>query len=117
LNAIDGQVRLHRWQLDERRRQLADLDQLALKLRREAERLRDGETRPTDERRERIGESLASVEQQITLAREALAAAYQEMKRYEVAAANRLMQPQRRLERARSEAAGLSLRAPRARRR
>ncbi len=104
MNAIDGLVRLHRWQLDERRRQLADLDQLSLKLRREAERLCDGPARPADERRERIGESLASVEQQIIVVREALAEAYQELKRYEVAAASRLMQPKRRLERARQEA-------------
>ena len=118
MNAIDGQIRLHRWQLDERRRQLADLDQLALKLRREAERLCQEKARPGDNRRQRIGASLASVEQQRALAREALAATYQEMKRYEVAAANahRLMQPQRRVERVRPEAPRPALNARRARR-
>ena len=116
MTAIESLARLHRWQLDERRRQLADLDQLAFKLREEAQRLVAEQkneqsvaagspeaatayaayARRLIERRKKIEASLASVEQQIAQAREALAEAYQEVKRYEIAAANRVMQQRRR---------------------
>jgi flagellar export protein FliJ len=119
MSAIDSLVRLHRWQLDEHRRQLADLDLLVQKLR--AEKLRLAEEESTEqkvaatsleaatayggfarhliERRQKIEQSIASVEQQIAAAREALAETYQEVKRYEIAAANRATQRRRRSER------------------
>lgn len=96
MSAIEELVRLHRWQLDERRRQLADLDRLTHKLSSEAERLDEERTPVALDRRQKITQSLLSVERQITQAREALAETYQELKRYEVAAANRLMQRQRK---------------------
>ena len=119
MSAIDSLVRLHRWQLDEHRRQLADLDLLAQKLRAEKLRLADEESteqkvagasleaatayggfaRHLIERREKIEQSIVSVEQQIAAAREALAETYQEVKRYEIAAANRATQRRKRSER------------------
>ena len=39
MSALDTLIRLHRWQLDERRRQLGDLEQLAAKLRLDEARL------------------------------------------------------------------------------
>lgn len=96
MSAIEALVRLHRWQLDERRRQLADLDRLAHKLGSEAERLDEERTPAALERRQKITQSLLSVERQIVQAREALAETYQELKRYEVAAANRMMQRRRK---------------------
>lgn len=117
MSALDSLVRLHRWQLDEHRRQLADLDALAAKLRHEEQRLGEeqkleqataaasleaasaygGYARQLIERRHKIEQSIVSVEQEIAAAREALAEAYQEMKRYEIAAANRAAQRRRRL--------------------
>ena len=119
MSAIDSLVRLHRWQLDEHRRQLADLDLLAEKLRAEKTRLAEEEAteqivagasleaatayggfaRHLIERREKIEQSIISVEQQIATAREALAETYQEMKRYEIALANRVTQRRKRSER------------------
>lgn len=97
MSAIASLVRLHRWQLDERRRELADLDQLAHTLRQEVERLGLEVRQGADERRHKLEQTLASIEHQITLVREALAEAYHEVKRYEIAAANRLLQQRRRL--------------------
>ena len=119
MSAIDSLVRLHRWQLDEHRRQLADLDLLAQKLRAEKLRLAEEEAseqnaagasleaatayggfaRHLIERREKIEQSIAAVEQQIATAREALAETYQEVKRYEIALANRVTQRRKRSER------------------
>jgi flagellar protein FliJ len=118
VSAIDSLVRLHRWQLDERRRQIADLEQLAVKLRQEQQRLtleQKSEQAVTEsstealsayaayarrliERRQKLELSLASVEQQVAAAREALADAFQEVKRYEIAAAHRLAQQRKRLD-------------------
>jgi flagellar export protein FliJ len=109
MSALESLIRLNRWQLDERRRQLADLDSLADKLRQEQARLaaeqadeqrtaaRSPEAgaaygayaRRLIERRHKLEQSLAAVEQQTVLARDALAEAYREVKRYEIAAANR----------------------------
>ncbi len=119
MSAVDSLVRLHRWQLDERRRQLAVLEMLAVKLQQEEARLaveqkseqtaaaasREAATayatyaRRLIERRQKIEQSLGSVEQQIVVARAALADAYQDVKRYEIASANRAQQVRKRLER------------------
>jgi len=118
MSAVESLVRLHRWQLDERRRQLADLDLLAEKLRREKARLAEEETaeqqaaaasleaataygsfaRALIDRRQKIEQSIIAVEQQIASAREALAEAFQETKRYEIALANRTAQRRKRIE-------------------
>jgi flagellar FliJ protein len=119
MSALESLIRLHRWQLDERRRQLADLDGLAEKLSQEQARLTAEEkseqavalasreaaftygeyARQLVERRQRIEQSLASVREQVALARENLAETYREVKRYEIASANRAQQQRKRLAR------------------
>ncbi len=116
MTAIDSLIRLHRWQLDERRRQLAELETLAEKLRGEEARLLAEQANEqkvasasTDaasaygayaahviEKRGKIAQSLASVEQQVAMARDALSESYREVKRYEVAAASRAAQQRKR---------------------
>ena len=39
MSALESLIRLHRWQIDERKRHLADLEALAAKLREEQRRL------------------------------------------------------------------------------
>jgi hypothetical protein len=95
MSALDALVRLQRWQLDERRRELGDLDQLAHRLRQEAERLDLDLSGQASERRQRIAQSLTAIEEQVTLAREALGGAYQELKRSEMAVASRVVQHRR----------------------
>jgi flagellar export protein FliJ len=119
MSTLDSLIRLHRWQLDERRRHLAELDQLVVKLRGELQRLDveekveqavasesvegayayGGYAKELIDRRHKLKQSLAEAEQKIVAAREALAEAYQEVKRYETAAANRLLQQHRKIER------------------
>jgi flagellar FliJ protein len=119
MSALESLIRLHRWQLDERRRQLAELDALGEKLRQEQARLSAEEQQEQAAaassyegatafggyantligRRDRLKQSLVSVEEQIVQARETLAAAYREVKRYEIASANRATQQKKRLAR------------------
>lgn len=109
MSTMESLIRLHRWQVDERRRHLAELDGLAERLRHALERLGEeqqseaaaaadsmeakfgyaGYIRQVMERRRTLEQSLADVEAQIVQARDALAQAFEEMKRYETAAANR----------------------------
>ncbi len=116
MTALDSLIRLHRWQLDERRRQLAELETLADKLRNEETRLvaeqaseqaiASSSTEAASgygayashlvERRRKIVQSLASVEQQVVLARDALSETYREVKRYEIAAATRAAHQRKR---------------------
>ncbi len=106
---LETLIRLHRWQVDERRRQVAELEGLAEKLRQELVRLAEeraveqkaagsnlltrhvypGYIRRALQRQKTLEQSLAETEQQIAQARDALADAFQELKRYEIAAANR----------------------------
>jgi flagellar export protein FliJ len=115
MSALDSLIRLHRWQVDERRRHLADLEGLAAQLTEERHRL-DGEevreqaaaaapeaafayaayARQLIERRRKLAQSEAEVAEQIERSRAALAEAFQEVKRYEITAANRARQQQRR---------------------
>jgi flagellar protein FliJ len=109
MSAIESLIRLYRWQLDERKRHLADLEGLAVRLRDDEQRLEEenareqalvatspeaayvyaGYARNLIERRRKLRQSQAEVAQQITEARDALADAFQEVKRYEITAANR----------------------------
>jgi flagellar export protein FliJ len=119
MTALDSLIRIHRWQVDERRQQLAQLDALAAKLGDEQRRLEE-EARHEQttagatpegafaygsyagalaERRRTLARSLAEVEQQLVKAREALAEAFQEMKRYEITAANRERQQREKVAR------------------
>src|SRR5919199_4442162 len=105
MSALETLIRVHRWQLDERRQQLGELDRLADKLRLERRRLDDedaAEQRAAAlsheaslaypnyaaalrDRRAKLDASIAGVEEQIVRARDALAEAFQEVKRYELA--------------------------------
>ncbi|HTZ81343.1 MAG TPA: flagellar FliJ family protein [Stellaceae bacterium] len=109
MSTFDTLIRIHRWQVDERRRQLVELEVLAERVRQDLQRLAEereleaavadaspeahygyaGYIRGALDRRATLERSLAEAEEQIVQAREAVAAAFQEMKRYEIAAANR----------------------------
>jgi len=109
MSTLESLIRLHRWQVDERRRQVAELEGLAEKLRQEMARLAQeraaeqtaagasflarhvypGYIRHALERQKTLEQSLAATEARIAQARDALAEAFQELKRYEVAAASR----------------------------
>jgi flagellar FliJ protein len=111
MSTLDSLIRLHRWQLDEQRRRVAELEALGTKLRDDLRRL-DAEQASEQEfaskspeasygygsyasslieRRRKLGQSLADTEQRTGTAREALAEAFQEAKRYEIAAAKRVL--------------------------
>ena len=124
MSALDSLIRLHRWQVDERRRHLADLEGLATQLTEESHRLDREEAkeqaaaatspeaaitfaayaRQLIERRRKLAQSQAEVAEQIERSRTLLADAFQEVKRYETMAANRLRQQQRREERRQQQA-------------
>jgi flagellar export protein FliJ len=109
LSALDTIIRVHRWQLDERRQQLAELERLEERLRGEQRRLDDelvteqkvaaasteagfayaGYAKALGDRRAKLKVSLAEVEGQLGRAREALAESFAEVKRYEMAQATR----------------------------
>lgn len=119
MTTLDSLIRLHRWQVDEQRRQLAALEELAEKLREDLRRLEDEQTneqavaRATPEiafsygsyagalveRRRNLLASLADAETHASAARESLAAAFQEAKRYEIAAARRRLNRRREADR------------------
>ena len=119
MSTLDSLIRLHRWQLDEQRRRVAEFEALGDRLRTELHRLDDeeineqqvavdsheasfaysGYARTLIDRRDRLAKSLADTEQQTLLAREALESAFQEVKRYETAAANRLLSQHKQLAR------------------
>jgi flagellar protein FliJ len=110
VSALESLIRLHRWQLDERRRELATLEGLAQKLAEERLRLDAEDAREQKaalaspeaargyagyakgliDRRRKLAQSTAEVAQQIAQARDALSEAFQEVKRFEIAEANRL---------------------------
>jgi flagellar FliJ protein len=114
VSALDSLIRLHRWQLDERRRDLATLEDLAAKLVEERARLDAEDVREQAvaaaspeaafgyaayaggliDRRRKLERSRVETAERIVEAREALAQAFQEVKRYEIAAATRLRQLQ-----------------------
>ena len=97
-------VRLHKWRIDESARKLAGLDALAVQFRRQIADIGDRlaaeaplagvsvETavsygnfmRAEIERRATLAQSLADLEREITQARERLAAAFRELKSYEI---------------------------------
>src|SRR5215469_16341579 len=106
---LDSLIRLHRWQVDERQRQVTELETLAAKLREELARLAEegagepaatggnlvtrhvypGTIRRSLHRQTTLEKSLAETEAQTTQARDALAEAVHALKRYEVADAAR----------------------------
>jgi len=100
MNAIENRLTLHRRHCDERQRYLAELESLAQRLRADGGRLRSeieravtggnpASTQPLLERHGKLARSLAAIEGQIAAAGDALAAAARELKRHEIAAAQR----------------------------
>jgi flagellar FliJ protein len=108
MSMVENLLRLHRWQLDERRRYLGELESLAERLRADVLRLTDTDpgmerlypARPRDlgagafghnssKRREKLEHSVAEIDAQIVEARAAVAAAENEVAHYELAAAQR----------------------------
>lgn len=109
MSALDQLVRLHRWSVDEKRRQIGDLQRLRVKLSEDVARL-DAELAAEIEaaregvelkralvayeqvmraRRARLTMSLAEIDKEILRAQDELAESYRELKRYEQALANR----------------------------
>ncbi len=107
MRGVEGLIRLHRWQLDEKRRTMAEIERLREDLLQQSERLEteiaaeqqaaSGEAafaysafaRNAIRRRTIIARSLAEVEGRITLMREQVADAFQELKKYEILQENR----------------------------
>lgn len=123
MNSLKSIIRLHKWQLDEKRRALAELQNLADRLKNEAERLEQelrseqetarhdieasfgyaGFARAAIDRRRRIEESIAQVQQQIAVATDEMAEAYQDLKRYELAEEERLKREKEKIRRKEAE--------------
>jgi flagellar protein FliJ len=116
MTALAQLIRLHRWRLDELRRHLSDVEALAAKLDEQRRRLEVEDKREQSlagaspeaafaypayaqlliERRRKLALSQSEAAEQIAKARAALTDAFQELKRYEAAAASRMRQQQRR---------------------
>jgi len=108
MKALTNLVRIHRWQLDEKRRQFAQLEKLRADLGRQEATLAEemarekaaAETagaaattypaylREAQARRQRITGSIAEVERQMLTAQQEIAEAYSEVKKYETALAH-----------------------------
>lgn len=109
MTIVENLLRLHRWQLDERRRYLTELGSLAERLRADARRLTDeidadagvadqsaqGDparcpfSRRLIERRRKLEHSVGEIEEQMVEARAAIAAAEHEVQLREIAAMQR----------------------------
>lgn len=120
MSDLDSVIRLHRWRLDEKRRALAELKALADRLTGEASRLEQELQEEQDTarasteagytygnyaveviaRRRRLADSLAQVEARILEATEEIAAAFQELKRFELAQEGRMRRDHERRKRA-----------------
>ena len=130
MTAIDQLVRLHRWNLDEKRQKLADLERLRDRLvgnmdsiKTDLQREREAATvsdvtsitlpafiRATLARLEKIEESIAEVDRSIAAARDEITEAFQEFKKYETAHDNhQRREAQKRSKREQSVADELSL--------
>ena len=123
MSSLDTLIKLRRWQLDEQRRKVTEIESLAEKLRVELRRLDkeeefeqqvaggsheanyaySGFAKALIDRRAKLSQSIEETEEQILEARAALADAFAEVKRYEIAAANRLLAKHRGLERVRQQ--------------
>jgi flagellar FliJ protein len=109
MSDLKGLIRLARWQVDERRRELATLEEFAAKLAEERRRLEAEDERERAaataspeaafsypayarvmrERRLKLQQSQDEVAGQVARGRDALAEAFQDLKRYELAAEHR----------------------------
>lgn len=113
---LDGLIRMHKWQLDEKRRALAELETFAdrlademAKLDRDVAREREAAGEAPDPvpgfaawlkaataRRKRLEQSMTSISAQVEAARDEIAAAFQELKKYELARDDRRRRLQER---------------------
>jgi flagellar protein FliJ len=119
MKGLETLVRLHRWQLDERRRELADIERLIAQLQAEAERLaeelkteqavaRESESgsraygpyaQTIAVRQRRLAATIVEVEARAVAAREAVAEEFRELKRHEMTLAERERRAKAELER------------------
>jgi hypothetical protein len=119
MSSLKTIIRLQKWKLDEKRRALAELQNLADRLMAEIERLKEeiaaeqnaARTNPeyaftysnyiraAMERGERLTQSKGQVEAQISVATDEMAEAFQELKRYELAEEERLKREKDKLKR------------------
>ncbi len=110
MSSLKTIIRLHKWKLDEKRRALVELQNLLDRLNSELERLRlevlaEREATRRDpsiafsyanfaqaarDREQRLLQSIAQVEEQISVATDEMAEQYQELKRYELAEEDRI---------------------------
>jgi flagellar protein FliJ len=125
MKGIAAMVRVHKWKLEERSRVLQELERLRQKLQNAAAQLEAelvaeqhqargggaasfayaGYAQAVIQRRQRLAQSLTEVETQTEQARQDVATAFQELKKYEIALANRERLKQQKI--ARSEQATL----------
>src|ERR1700761_3235456 len=118
MSSLDILIKLHRFQLDEQRRHVTECETLGERLRAELKRLDEEAVEEQEtarnsleasytfngyacaliERRKKLMQSIEETEEQIARARAALADAFAEVKRYEIAAANRLLAKHKRLD-------------------
>lgn len=116
-------IRLQKWKLDEKRRALAELQNLADRLKAEMERLKEeiaaeqaaardnpeasytyaNYIRAAMDRGKRLTQSLGQVEAQITVATDDMAEAFQELKRYELAEEERMRREKEKIKRKEAE--------------
>ena len=109
MKGLSALIRLHRWQLDEKRREVAELERFEDQLLGSARRLEDelaaeqqfaqkadvgalsygGFALGVIERRKRIAASLADIRQKIDAKTDEVAEAFRELKRYEITQAER----------------------------
>jgi len=121
MKGVAAMVRIHKWTLEERSRVLQELDRLRQKLQTAAAQLEaelvneqhqargggvasityGGYAQSVIARRDHIAKSLAEVAAETEQARKDVAAAFQELKKYEIALANR--ERQRKQKEARAE--------------
>lgn len=119
MSSLKTVIRLHKWQLDEKRRALAELQNLRDRLlaerhRLEQEMLHEQQVARNDpvaafgyaafaraalERGRRLQDSIAQVERQIAVASDEMAEAFQELKRYELAEEERVKREREKLRR------------------
>lgn len=105
MKPLEQLVRLSRWRLDEKRQKLTDLERLSERLRADLERLEEGlakerEIAAQDEsarpafssfleaelaRKARLQKSIEDVDREVEAARDDLADAFRELKKYELA--------------------------------
>lgn len=120
MKGIAAMVRVHKWKLEERSRVLQELERLRQKLQQAAAQLEaelvaeqhqargggpgaytyGGYAQAVIQRREHIAKSLAEVAAETEQARKEVAAAFQELKKYELALANREKQKKQKEDKA-----------------